>query len=481
MKTMKTLYLTFYFCAVLLFAGCVSKEQFYEEATLSRESAYKQWQSRKETEKYAQPFVRGQLGLQDCIKLTLVNNKSLQRVVQEKEYARGGELKSLSAILPSLSLNADYVRKDEVMSIGPITLGDVDNYSANLRVTQPIFAGGAISAQIQSARLFSLMTDETVRATIQDVIYAAEHAYYDVLLDQHLVQISEDAVKSSQVHLDSVRQKRKGGVASDFDVLRAEVELSNFQAELIKNKNAINLAKANLLKIMGVSQDSDILLSDELSYVPMETTMEQAVGAAFMNRPDLMRRQLDIKYQKELLRISNSRYFPVISGYFENGWAYPDPHNGTMLDWGHIWSGGVTATVPVFDGFAREGEVIQQKARFKQAQIDLIDTEETAFFELTKALLSKKDAEEFVDSQRLNLTRAKEGLRLAEVGYKEGTNTQVEMIDAQSALTEARVNYYQSIYNHIIAKLDLEKAMGTLAMPVNGKNEDSEKEQQKNN
>jgi outer membrane protein TolC len=91
-----------------------------------------------------------------------------------------------------------------------------------------------------------------------------------------------------------------------------------------------------------------------------------------------------------------------------------------------------------------------------------VDTEETALYELTQALLSMENAEEFVQSQRLNLKRATEGLRLAEVGYQEGINTQVEVIDAQSALTTARVNYYQAIYSHVVAKLALRRAMGTI-------------------
>ena len=77
--------------------------------------------------------------------------------------------------------------------------------------------------------------------------------------------------------------------------------------------------------------------------------------------------------------------------------------------------------------------------------------------------MSIENAEEFADSQRLNLTRAEEGSRLADVGYKEGINTQVEVIDAQAALTKAKALYYQAVYSHIIAKLDLQKAMGTLA------------------
>jgi len=451
--------------AAVILTGCVSKEQYYEDITLSRQQAYQQWQSRKKAQKMAQTLINGELSLQDCIKLTIVNNKMLQSIVQEKEVARGEELRSYSAILPSLMLTYDYMRKDKVASLGPITFGDVDNYSAGLRVSQPIFDGGSMIARMNSARLFSLMTDETVRSTVQDILYLAIHAYHDVLLDQHLLEISQDAVRSSQAHLDNVRTKRKGGVASDFDVLRAEVELSNFEAELIQNKNTINVAKANLLKIMGVSQDSEVSLTDELVYVPEDISMEQAVETAFNNRPDLLSGELDIKYQKEQLNIARSQYWPAVSGFYERSFSKPDPHNGTLIDWGYIWNAGVSVSFPVFDGFAREGSVIQQKARFKQAQINLVDAEETTLFEITKALLSIHDAEEFVHSQRLNLTRAEEGLRLAEVGYKEGTNTQVEMIDAQSALTEAMANYYQSIYTHIISKLDLQKSMGTLAVP----------------
>jgi outer membrane protein TolC len=192
--------------------------------------------------------------------------------------------------------------------------------------------------------------------------------------------------------------------------------------------------------------------------------MEEAVEAAYRSRPDLFSREFDIKYQKELLRIAKSRYWPIISGYYDNTWSKPDPHNRQEVEWGHLWQAGVMATLPIFDGLSREGEVIAQKARIRQALINLIDAEETALFELTTALLSIEDAKEFVESQSLNLNRAKEGLRLAEVGYKQGTNTQVEMIDAQAALTTARVNHYQAIYSHIIAKLDLQKAMGTLTM-----------------
>jgi len=462
MKQVKTHLIIYILLAALALSGCVSKEEFYNDVSLSRESAYKQWENRKQAEKQTQPVIAGKLSLEDCLKLTLTNNKALLKTLEEREAARGAELGSYSAILPSVDLTANYERLDKITSFGPISLGSLDNYSVGLLVTQPVFAGGAIPARINAARLVALLADQTVRGAVQETVYAAQLGYYNVLLDQHLYTISSDAVKSSQAHLDSVKQKRAAGVASDFDVLRAEVELSNFTAQLIQSRNAINVAKASLVRIMGVSQDSSFTLCDELAYAPFNVTMQDAVANAYRNRPDLFSGELGVRRQKEQLAIAQSSYFPIVSAYYQNTWSNPDPHNRALIDWGRAWSSGFTAAWPLFDGFAREGSVIEQKARLKQSQIDLVDTEETALFELTRAILSIEDAVEFVESQKLNLSRAEEGLRLVEVGYKEGINTQVEVVDAQAALTTAKANYYQAIYSHLVAKLDLQKAMGML-------------------
>ena len=466
MKLANNLILCLLISAISL-PGCVSKEEFTNEATLSRESAYKQWENRKQAEKQTQAVISGKLSLDDCLKLTLTNNKMLLKTLEEKEAARGGELGAYSAILPTVAILGGYERIDEksYFTLGgqSVTMGALDNYSAALTVTQPIFAGGAIPARINAGRLGALLADQTVRAAVQETAYAAQRGYYSVLLDQHLYTISDDAVKSAKAHLNDVNQKHVVGVISSYDVLRAEVELSNFTAQFIQRRNAINISKANLIKIMGISQDSAFILSDELAYVPMNITMQDAVANAYRHRPDLFGKELGIRQQKELLAIAQSTYYPTVSAYYKDYWTNPNSHNPMRVEWDNGWNYGLMASLPLFDGFAREGGVISQKARVKQSQIDLVDTEETALFELTKATLSIEDAAEFVDSQKLNLSRAAEGLRLVEAGYRQGTNTQVEVVDAQTALTTAKANYYQAIYSHLVAKLDLNKAMGTLA------------------
>jgi len=406
----------------------------------------------------------------------LANNKMLQRTLEEQDVAYGAKVSSRSAYLPSVTLSGEYRRLDETSSFEfpdpntgesqKLQAGDVDNYSVLLNVTQPIYAGGAISARVRAARLLSLFSNQMVRAATQDVVYAVQTAYYDLLLSQHLVEISVDAVRSAEAHLEDVEKRRAGGVASDFDVLRAQVELSNFEADLTRAKNAIDISRANLIKIMGVSQDSDFSLSDEFVFLPIDVSMETAVEAAFTNRPDLYRQEYQIRQQREQLRLARSRYLPTFGVFFDQTWARPDPKAfiSTDIQWGDTWQAGFRGTWAIFDGFQREGEIIQHRARLRQAQIDLVDVEETAVFELTGALLTMENAREFIQSQRLNLTRATEGLRLAELGYEQGIYTQVEMIDAQAALTTARANYYQAIHAHVVAKLALQRAMGTILL-----------------
>jgi outer membrane protein TolC len=220
---------------------------------------------------------------------------------------------------------------------------------------------------------------------------------------------------------------------------------------------------------MGVSQDSDFTLSGEFAFAPTKVSMEEAVKTAFTNRPDLYSKEYQICQQREQLRLARSRYLPKVSAYFTESWANPSPTNfgSSTNEWGQIWQGGLQGAWPIFDGFQREGVIMQQNARLKQAQIGLVDTEETAVFELTQAILSMENAEEFVQSQRMNVTRAMEGQRLADVGYQQGINTQVEVIDAQSALTTARVNYLRAIYQHVVAKLAVDRAMGTIVETPN--------------
>jgi len=454
--------------------GCASRESLIKDIRKERTAAYNQWVKMRETEKDARVTITGKLQLEDAIKLAIRQNKELQAVLQEREIARGQVLESYSTALPKVNVTGSYTRLDEVntFDVGGISiaLGDVDNYSVDLTVSQPVFRGGAIGAALRAAKLAELLSDEAARAALQGTIYNVALPYYDALLAQHQYEVNEEAVKSAEVHLKDVLTKRDLGVASDYDVLRAEVDVSNFRAEMIKQKNNVDLAKSRLLKAMGVLQKGDIVLADQLEYRPMKPVLEEAIRIAHENRPDLYQAELDVRLRKEALRVAKSDYWPKIDLFFQELWGKPDPSSVTTNDWNDAWNAGMTINLAIFDGLGREGRVHQKKATLAQSRYRLANTQEQAFLEIRQVLLTLRNAEEFVESQKLNLGRASEGLRLAEVGYREGIASEVEVSDARSALTAARGFYYESVYGHVVSRLNLQLAMGTLGpKPGEGK------------
>ncbi|MBN1553067.1 TolC family protein, partial [bacterium] len=117
-----------------------------------------------------------------------------------------------------------------------------------------------------------------------------------------------------------------------------------------------------------------------------------------------------------------------------------------------------------FDLFfiGREGRVYQEAAKYRQQKLQYLDMREQVIFEVRSAISALEDADEFVKAQARTVDQANEGLRLAEVGYKEGTLDQVSVLEARTALNQAQLLYWNSLYNHTIARISLEKALGEL-------------------
>lgn len=455
MKIISVLAVSLFF--LFLLTGCASRESVYREVATARNNAYLDWKSA--TGRQVNVKLEGKLNLDDAVKVALQYNKPLQRIVQEKQIARGKICESYQVALPNVTLSSGYTRIGDRIASSSIPL---DQYSSELKVVQPVFAGGAIPAALRTARLTAAFADEQVRAEVQAVIYETAVAYYDVLLAQHLFKVNADAVKSAEARLDQVEKKRIAEVASDFEVLRARVEVSNFRASMIEQKNNIDLSLIKLLKIIGASQMSTIELSDKLEYISMKPVFEAAVKLAHENRPDLYLAEIGVRIQREALRYARSDYWPKIGTFFSQILSRPNAKDTFDDSWGENWRAGVSLEWNVFDGLGREGRVAQERARLRQKEIDLIDTEETAFLEIKRALLAIRNAEELVQSQQLNREQATEALRLARVGQREGINAEVVVTDTRAALTQAVGNYYKAVYAHSKARLSLQVAMGIL-------------------
>ena len=176
--------MTLFLC--LLITGCTSEETLRREVQTDRTHAYQQWQRNRDNQQQLETTIAGQLSLADSITLAMTNSKPLLAVVEEKEIAQGRILESYSQALPSLTANTGYTRLDRPQSMTfnstPITIGNRNNYSANLQVIQPVFRGGQITAALRAANIFSCLTDERIRAAVQETILEVTRTYYTALL-----------------------------------------------------------------------------------------------------------------------------------------------------------------------------------------------------------------------------------------------------------------------------------------------------------
>jgi len=447
--------------------GCASQEEVYRDIRQSRTDDYGRWQIARRQDTAEEPSISGQLNLQDAVKMALLYNKELQAVEQEKDIAGGRSLEALAKALPRVTAMGGYTQLDEAphISLGDqsFDMGVVDNYSAGLMVKQPLYEGGAISAAQRAAHLNIVLSEESIRGQIEKVVFATVSAFYDVLLAKRLFEVNHDAVKSAEAHLDDVNKRHKHGTASDYDVLRAEVEVSNFKAEMLRQHNRITRAQTLLLKEMGTSQDpgNNLSYEDALQHQAVSMTWDHAVRTALENRPELYEAELMVRLQKEALLMAQSAYLPSINAVVTGTEANPAPHTPIETKWGAGWTAGVALEVPLFD-IGHNGKVATEKAHLRQREKQQAEIREKVLMEVRQSLLTLQDAEEFVDSQKLNLTRAAESLRLVEVGYREGLQSLVDVTDAQTAVTQTRGFYYQAIYDHCMARLSLERAIGIL-------------------
>lgn len=469
MKLAKHMHLLFLAAtSAVLTPGCaVRRDVYYSDVRHERSLRYEAWRHQIGGDP-ERPVLHGPLALAEAVRLTLQYNPRLHAALQQRDEASGRILEAYSAVLPRLDAGASYTRLDQVttvdLGVETFEIGDLNNYSYRVEIRQPIFRAGAPMA-IRGARLYSYLTDEIIRGVVERVVSEVALAYYDAVLAERLIAVQGDALRAAEAHLSNVESRLANGMATEYDVLRAKVDVSNTTADLIEQQNRMTTATTRLMKAIGTAQRSDVRLLTELSYDPVTTTYDEAVRTAFHNRSDIYQAILAVDLQREAVNELQTRYLPTVDAYWWHLWSRPDPHRASNINWGTQWQAGIGLTWGLFDGLAREGQIVQGKARLRQRALELTDVEEQVLFEIRAALDDLSNARELVESQDLNLERAQRALELVQAGYREGVNSEVEILDARAALTRASGLHYQALYRHTAARIRLRLAMGMLAAP----------------
>ncbi|MHC4249896.1 MAG: TolC family protein [Planctomycetota bacterium] len=425
-----------------------------------------------------------------AVRAALANSEHVGIAAREIDRAEGQIDEAGSVALPQLAVNASYTRLSGLgglipgfSDVGGGPLPSFDSlYQADLTVTQLVYQGGQVRAGLAAARVTKDLANVNLQHTSTETVYVARISYAVVLVRQELLDAAAESLALARKFLDDVRSRRDAGQATDFDVLQASVRVRNAEAGEVRARTALQVSRAELLRVMGVDQGAEVELTDDLESMtssfagdrppgPLSSHVATALGPtrggvrAQGARLDLQAADLSVGLQRIVESVSTAGRRPTVAieaaslgsgmhGFFDEGFDFS-------------WRAGVSVRVPIFDGFAARGKRAQALAELAQARLARDSLARDIELEVRSAYWRLQSAREFLASASENVTQAREAVRQADARYRNGLIAELSLDEARVALAKARTNDSQARFELYRAMLDLERASGLIELPSN--------------
>jgi outer membrane protein len=411
------------------------------------------------------------LSLAAAINAALENNYTIRRGRHDLEAAYGVVVQTRAVALPKLRASADYLATDQtehfpnVPGAPDINFDSDQRWSGALRLVQSIYEGGRIKSALRTAKLTREQALLQYQAVIAEALLGVRTAYYDVLLARQQINVQEASVALLEKELSDTRRRFDAGTVPQFNVLRAEVELANAQPRLIRARNSYRLAKNALIHQLGyeiptnVWENIPIELSDRLEPEPYETDLAAALGQALGQRPELAALDKAERLRKEDIAAAKAGARPSVQlfgGYGSRSSQFSDDLSRDVSG----WHAGAQVNWDIFDGLLTRGRVQQARALHGRARTELEERTRQIELDVRTAHSNFIEAREVLESQRKVQEQAEEALRLANSRAEAGSGTQLDVLNAQTALTEARTTQIQAVRDYLVARARLLRAIG---------------------
>lgn len=393
-----------------------------------------------------------ELSLDDSIAMALQNNPSIKMAVKDQEKAGYGIDQAKAGKMPSLSVGTAGTRGDSAA-------GQVgDSFSTSLKLSMPLYTGGKLESTIDQAKINADSAQQGVIKAQEQLRLDAATAYYTVLQSQNLVQVNKETVASLEEHLKTVQAQNEAGTVAKADVLRSEVELANAKQNLTKAQNNYDVAVSSLNNIIGAPLAAEHVYKDSLQYAAYDTSLDDSIAMALAKRPEIIQSQYNIAASKAGVEIAKSGNRPTVSMSGSQGWSGSDFPGDNKN-----WSVGVAANWNVFDSGLTNAQVKGAQAALDKAEEQDAQTRSSIELEVRQNYSSMQEAKERIDTSQVAVNKAEEDLSIAKVKYGAGAGTNLDVIDAQVALTQAKTNYTQALYDYNVNKAKVIKAVALQA------------------
>lgn len=405
------------------------------------------------------------LTLAQAVSIAMDKNRDVEKAREYANYVQGKYVEERAAALPQLSLNASVaLSKDESQKIYGTTVQRQFGKSADLSVSQPLFTWGKLNAAIRAAEVGLKTADEQLRLYRQAAYRDVVATYHDIQLARELSRLAKENRSQKLRHLDEAKRKFSAGVATDYDVLAAEVAAENTQPEVIRSENGVRMARERLRFLLAMGKDDvDIADSKEaVSNRPLPTSYEEAIQTARKRRPELSDLRFRIGIYDELVTIANADNKPRLDLRGSAGWHWAtldDPSPARDAN-GAAWNVGAYVSFPFFDGLKTSGRVAQAKSDLRTRQIEEARLLDAIALEVRQAEYSYNEAAEIKKALSGTVKQAERLVEMAEKGYEFGVKIRLEVDDAQLNLLQAKSNLARAERDFRVAEVNYHWSIG---------------------
>jgi len=408
--------------------------------------------------------------LEEALTRAAAENHDIRKADEYRAWLRARYVEERSAAFPHLTVSAGALRnhdesqKEFFRNIPPEFGGlftfEQDVTTSELSLNQALFTWGQVGAAIRGAKWALATGDDQLRRFRQAVARDVTAAFYDVLLAREFAAIAENDLAQKERHLDEARRRLEMGVATDYDVLSAEVAVANARPDVIRTANAVRTARQQLAYLLAVDgQEVDAIgeLRVARAAVP---AYDDVLAGALAHRPELAEIGHQRQVFEEVVRIQGAGDRPRLDLKAGYGWANIDV--GDLATAGKVWSAGVYLTFPVFDGLKTRAKVAAARSDLRSTTIEEDKLRKGIALEVRTTVDAEREAAAIVEALEGTVEQAEKLLAMAEEGFRLGVKTRLEVDDAELNLVAARGNLARARRDLLVARTNVAWVSGTL-------------------
>ena len=407
--------------------------------------------------------------LEEAIEIALSESNTIKiadMTIEKTGYAKKG---AYSALYPNISATGNYQRtlKKQVMVMDmgmgdplEIEVGTSNNVSAGVSAAMPL-----VNAQLwQSLKLSALDVElaiEQARSSKISLVSQVKQSFYAVLLAKEAYNVYKEVYDNAQKNFEDVEKKYNVGKASEFEYLRAKVNVNNAEPEVFNAESSVELAIWQLKAIMGIDLNTELDVEGELKdYTEELTVMTLAASdtVSFENNTNLLQLRLQDEMLSRTIKMTKFQYIPTLSASF--AYNYNAMGNTFDMSWNPYSVVALSLNIPIFDGFSKRNNIRQYKKTQDILRLNIEDTERNLNIALENYRDQMNTSVKRFTAAEATLEMAQKSYDISEKMYEVGKATLVELNDAQLALTQAQLTMSQAIYQFMINKASIEELMG---------------------